>query len=97
MPKTISEIEITPVKPNKGLVAFSSFVLFDSIFCSSVAIMTRPDGGYRLCFPTKKVSMHDVGIFYPISKQVGLIIKEKVIEKYEEVINQHDRYSNTKN
>lgn len=95
--KTISEIEITPVKPNKGLVAFSSFVLFDSIFCSSVAIMTRPDGGYRLCFPTKKVSMHDVGIFYPISKQVGLIIKEKVIEKYEEVINQHDRYGNTKN
>ena len=97
MPKTISEIEITPVKPNKGLVAFSSFVLFDSIFCSSVAIMTRPNGGYRLCFPTKKVSMRDVGIFYPISKQVGLIIKEKVIEKYEEVINQHDRYSNTKN
>lgn len=53
--KTISEIQIVPVKPDKGLVGFCSFILYESIYCSSVAIFTRPDGSFRLVYPTKKV------------------------------------------
>lgn len=89
----ISEVQIIPVKPNNGLVAFASFVVDDSVYCSSVAIMTRPNGDYRLLYPTKKISGRDISIYYPISKEVGQIIQEAVITKYEDVMKvENDRY-----
>ena len=39
----LTEIEIVPVRPNKGLVAFASFILNDSFFIGDVAIYTRID------------------------------------------------------
>ncbi|HSG30838.1 MAG TPA: hypothetical protein VLB82_04755 [Thermodesulfobacteriota bacterium] len=54
--KIISEIQVIPVKANKGLIAFCSFVLYESIYCSSVGIYTSPHGGYRLVYPTKTVN-----------------------------------------
>lgn len=83
--KMLSEIEIVPVQPKDGLVAFASFTLCDIIRCSSVAIMTRPCGGYRLVYPTKKVGIRAMSIFYPITRKVGSAIEEEVIKKYEEV------------
>lgn len=83
--KLISEIEIVPVRPQGGLVAFASFTLCGVVSCSSVAIMTRPNGGYRLVYPTKKVGNRAISIFYPITHKVGSAIEEEVIKKYEEV------------
>ena len=89
----ISEIEIMPVRPHGGLVAFASFVLCGTIYCSSVGIMTRLDGSYRLTFPTKKVGLNSFGIFYPIDRYVGQEIEEAVISKYEDVMRaSDDRY-----
>jgi hypothetical protein len=89
----IAEIQITPIKPVNGLIAFASFVLLESIYCSSVAIITRPNGGYRLLYPTKKVGNKDMTMFYPISKEVGLLIEQEVIEKLEDVMSRsNDRY-----
>lgn len=83
--KMLSEIEIVPVKPKDGLVAFASFTLCGIIRCSSVAIITRPCGGYRLVYPTKKIGNRAISIFYPITRKVGSAIEEEVIKKYEEV------------
>lgn len=83
--RLISEIEIVPVRPQGGLVAFASFTLCGVISCSSVAIMPRPNGGYRLVYPTKKVGNRAISIFYPITHKVGSAIEEEVIKKYEEV------------
>ncbi len=89
----VSEVQITPIKPQNGLVAFVSFVIDDSVYCSSVGIMTRPNGGYRLLYPTKKVSGRDVSLYYPINKTVGQIIHESVITKYDDVMKvKNDRY-----
>lgn len=94
----ISEIQIIPVKPKDGLVAFTSFVINEAIYCSSVAIMTRPNGGYRLLYPTKKISGRDISIYYPINKRVGVAIQEAVITKYEDVMKDdaNDRYGSFK-
>lgn len=86
----ISEVQIIPVKPNNGLVAFASFVIGEAIYCSSVGIMTRPNGDYRLLYPTKKISGRDISIYYPISKEVGCAIQEAVITKYEDVMKEED-------
>ncbi|MEW6536440.1 MAG: septation protein SpoVG family protein [Candidatus Auribacterota bacterium] len=91
----VSEIQIVLVKPNKGLVAFCSFVLNDVLHCSSIAIFTKIDGGYRLVYPTKKLGNTNINIFYPIKNEFGKTVEEKVIEKYEEVMKQSDRYNCT--
>ena len=89
----ISEIEIIPVRPQNGLIAFCSFVINEALYCSSVAIFTRPEGGYRLVYPTKKAGTKNMNIFYPIRQNFGKYVEEKVIEKLEEVIKNNDRYS----
>ena len=63
--KVVSEVQIMPVKPNKGLVGFASFVLYEAVFCGSVGIYTKPMGGYRLVYPTRKVFGKDIDIFHP--------------------------------
>lgn len=86
MNEIISELQITPIKPANGLVAFASFVLYESIYCCSVGIVTRPNGSYRLVFPTKKVGSTDLHIFHPINREAGKEIEAAVIAKAEEVL-----------
>ena len=56
----ITEIQITPIKPKNGLVAFASIVLENNIHLGSIGIYTKLDGsGYRITYPTKKVGFKD--------------------------------------
>ncbi len=88
----ITEIQIIPIKPQNGIVAFVSFLLDNSLYLSSIAIMTRPQSGYRLVYPTKKVGNRDINIFHPINKAFAQFIEEAVIKKLEEVMKLNDRY-----
>ncbi len=87
----ISEVNITPVKPQNGLVAFASFVLDNGLYCGSVGIVTRPNGGYRLVYPTKLVGNRQLNVYYPISTKLGGLIEQAVINRYEEVVNEDGR------
>jgi len=78
MNQIITEIQIIPVKADKGLVAFCNFVLFNAVFFSSVAVFTRPNGGFRLVYPNKLVSGRNLNVFHPISKEVGDKIEAEV-------------------
>ena len=82
----ITEIQITPVKPNNGLVGFASFVLYGAIYCSSVGIYTRLDSGYRLTYPTKQVMGRDMDIFHPINKEIGSAIEKAVTAVLDDVM-----------
>lgn len=88
----ITEIDITLLTPNNGLLGFCSFVLFGSIRCNSVAIFSKINGGYRLVYPTKKLGSKSINYIYPISRSVGDLIEISVIKKFEDVI-KNDRYS----
>lgn len=92
MERIITEIEIMPVRPNSGLVAFASFILFRSLYCSSVGIFTRPGGGFRLLYPNKKAGTKDISVFHPITKDLGDLIEKEVTKVLEEVMN-NDRYN----
>ncbi len=101
----ISEIQITPIKPNNGLVAIASVVIEDSFYLGSIGIHTRLDGnGYRITYPTKNLNGRNFNVFHPINKKVALALEKAVIEKAEEVLsyqnkksNEYDRHSNTNN
>jgi len=82
----ITELQIIPVKPKDGLIAFASFVFNNQFYLSSIGLFRKPDGGFRLVYPTKKFSNgKNINIFYPISKEVGDTILKIVSEKYEEI------------
>lgn len=88
---SISEIQIIPIKPQDGLVAFASFVLDGNLYLGSIGILTRPEGGYRLVYPTKKVGIRNINIFHPINKEFAKSIEKEVINKFEDVM-KNDRY-----
>ena len=93
MTNRLSEIQIIPIKPQNGLVAFASFVLDASLYLGSIGIMTRPQGGYRLIYPTKKVAERSLNIFYPISKEFAQLIENEVVKQFEDVMKKYDRHN----
>ena len=93
MTNRLSEIQIIPIKPQNGLVAFASFVLDESLYLGSIGIMTRPNGGYRLVYPTKKVAERSLNIFYPISKEFAQLIENEVVRQFEDVMKKYDRHN----
>jgi len=93
MTNRLSEIQIIPIKPQNGLVAFASFVLDENLYLGSIGIVTRPQGGYRLVYPTKKVSEKNLNIFYPISREFALDIEKEVVKQFEDVMKKYDRYN----
>lgn len=95
---TISEINIIPVKPKDGLVAFASFVLDEKYYVGSVGVFTRLNGdGYRLVYPSKKVGEKNINIFHPITPGTGKVIENVITEKVNELFNESDneKYEST--
>jgi DNA-binding cell septation regulator SpoVG len=84
-----------PIKPKDGLVGFVSFVLDNALHLSSIGIVTRPQGGYRLTYPTRKSQKGSFHIFYPINKETAECIEQAVIARFEEVTKSYVRYHST--
>lgn len=94
MKPRLTEIQIFPIKPQNGLVAFASFVLDGNLYLGSIGVVTRPAGGYRLVYPTKKVADRSLNIFYPINREFAEMVEAEVVKRLEEVMkgNQNDRH-----
>lgn len=94
MKNKITEIQIIPIKPQNGLIAFASLVLDENLYLGSIGIMTRLNGGYRLTYPTKTVGTREMNIYYPINKDFAVAIEKEVIKRLEEVMkNENDRHN----
>src|SRR3989344_3268922 len=94
MKNRVTEINITPIKPQNGLVAFASFVLDNNWYMGSVGIMTRPEGGYRLVYPTKKVNEGKINLYHPINRESAQEVENAIISHFEDVM-KHDRHRST--
>lgn len=89
----IDEIEVVPVKPSGGIVGFASLVLDRSLYLGSIAIVARPNGGFRLLYPTKKLGAANIDIFHPINRTLANRIEDAVVTKYEDVTNRGNGYA----
>ena len=85
MQDIVTDVQIIPIKPKEGLVGFASFVFNDSFYLGSIGIYTRPHGGFRLSYPTRKISNQNMSIFHPVNKNIANLIDQAVIGKFEEV------------
>jgi len=86
----ISEIQIIPVRPHEGLVAFASFVLNKQFYIGNVAIYCRLNSeGYRLVYPSKMLPINgkEIQCFHPICKEAAEDIEKAVINKLNELVN----------
>jgi len=81
---TISEIQIIPVKPQNGLVAFASCVINNGIYLGNIAIYTSPSSpdGFRLVYPSRAVRGTQLSITHPITKETGLAIQKQIVKRY---------------
>ena len=89
----ISEIQIIPVKPKDGLVAFASCVINNSLYVGNIAIYTSPTNheGYRLVYPSKVLpNGKEINCVHPINKETGDAISKAIIRKYKDLISMRD-------
>jgi len=90
----ISEIQVIPIKPKEGLVAFASCVINDSLYIGSVAVYSSPStqSGFRLVYPVKILpNGKEIHCVHPISKEAGELISKAIIKKFREVISKATR------
>ena len=85
----ITEVQIIPIKPNNGLVAFASVVVENSLYLGSLGVYTRIDGSdYRITYPTKKIGNRNINIYHPINKETSKEIEEAIISEAEKILTQ---------
>jgi DNA-binding cell septation regulator SpoVG len=77
----ISEVQIIPVKPKGGLVAFASCVINGQFYVGDIAIYTRPDGqDYRLVYPCKVLANGKrINCFHPINREAADKLTDAVV------------------
>ena len=86
---TISEIQILPIKPQDGLVAFASCVINEALYLGNIAIYTSFSNseGYRLVYPSKMLPTGmQINIFHPIHRDLGEYLTKTIINKFREIV-----------
>jgi len=86
----VTEIQIIPVKPRNGLVAFVSCIINHQFYIGNIAIYTSLSSqeGFRLVYPIKTLPTgKELNCVYPISREIGDIVLKAVVIKYKELLN----------
>lgn len=92
----VKEVQVVPVKPHNGLIAFASCVIDERLYLGSIAIYTKLNGqGFRLVYPTKKIGNTNIPIFHPVNKDMAEAIHKAIVEKLERLYHMTDREINT--
>jgi stage V sporulation protein G len=82
----ITEVNITPIKAQSGLIGFASVVVEDCLYLGSIGVYSRLDGaGYRITYPTKPVGGRELNIYHPISREMGKAVEEAITGKAREL------------
>lgn len=83
----VKKVEIVPIKPQEGLLAFASVEIDDQIYIGSIGVHKRRDGkGYRITFPTRKVGGYQLTICHPTTPDLSKEIESAITSKAEEVL-----------
>ena len=84
----ITEVQVMPIKPRDGIVAFASCVINNELYLGSIAIATSPSSEtyFRAVFPTKKLpNGKNISCAHPITREAGTEIQEAILTKFFEV------------
>ena len=84
----IAKVEIVPVPPRRGLVAFASCETECGLHLDGIAIHSRRYGtGFRLVFPTKALANgRSLDLYYPFTKAAGKTLTDAIVGAYVELM-----------
>lgn len=82
----ISKVKLKRVVPDKGLVAFASCVIDDSLYLGNIAVFTRlgETERMRLVFPVKEAGQNKISVFYPLTAELYYLLEQAITDKYKE-------------
>ena len=92
----ISEIQIIPIKPKKGLVAFASVVINNQFYIGNIGVYSSPttDDGFRLVYPDKILpNGKRIHCVHPINKEAAGIIHKAIVSEYQKLMENVGRRS----
>jgi DNA-binding cell septation regulator SpoVG len=81
----IKRIEIVPIRPFEGLIAFANVVLEEGLYLGSIGVHRKLDGGFRITFPTRKVGEANLCIYHPMTPEISKEFETAICSKAEEV------------
>ncbi len=89
----ISEIEIIPIVPRSGLIAFASLTYNSQLRLNNLAIHTNlSNRGFRVTYPLQTLPTgKKLYAFHPINKAIGDAITVAISEEFEKLINRNLR------
>ncbi len=77
----ITDIRISRITPNNGLIAIANITINNSIHLTSIGIYKKLNSeGFRLTYPTKKSP--NKNIFYPINIETSKYIENEIIKEF---------------
>jgi DNA-binding cell septation regulator SpoVG len=93
-------VNITPVKPTDGLVAFASCVIDGQLYVGSLGVHQLTKRHWLPHnLPDQKIGSRQLNYFHPVTKEAGKMIEQaivaKCIELFERSDEQYDRHSKT--
>lgn len=79
----ITKIKIKRIMPNKGHIAFVSFVVDGWLFLNNIAVFTRlnDEEKIRLVFPTKRLKEKEIRLFYPLSSKKYYELEQVILKE----------------
>jgi DNA-binding cell septation regulator SpoVG len=87
----VTEVQVTPIKPCDGLVAFASCVIDGQLYIGSLGVHKRLDGtGYRITYPTKRIGDRLLNYYNPITREAGAVIERAIVAKCTELFEKSD-------
>lgn len=81
----IKKVEIVPIRPCEGLIAFANIVLEEGLYLGSIGVHCKLDGGFRITFPTRKVGETNLCIYHPLNPIVSKEFETAICSRAEEV------------
>jgi len=85
----ITKVELLPIRPQGGLMAFACVELDDQFYINSIGVHRRRDGGgYRITYPTKQIGLQQVTICHPTQLDLSRDIEQAICRKAEELFGQ---------
>jgi DNA-binding cell septation regulator SpoVG len=85
----IKRVEIVPIRPFEGLIAFANVTLEEGLYLGSIGIHRKLDGGFRITFPTRKVGDTNLCIYHPINPMVSKEFEMVICSRAEEVFGKY--------
>lgn len=83
----IKKVEIVPIRPHEGLVAFADIVLEEGLYLGSIGVHRKLEGGFRITFPTRKVGGINVSIYHPLQLHISKEFEYAICSKAEKLLN----------